>query len=131
MAVPIKFGEEYDKSKILSGKIDQFIQLYNPENYSKILKSRDFLSVFHNDEYLFDAMLETIFRLRFFKRITPRPFNVDSNSYMMMDDLKILATRNGYKDHKQFYSYMSRAYGSYLAKETFVVIRFKRNEDVV
>ena len=126
MSVAIKFGEEYDREKIISGQTDQFIQLYNPENYSRILKSRDFLSVFHKEEYLFDAMLETIFRLRFFRRITPRPYVVDSNSYMMMSDLKVLATRNGFKDHKQFYSTMSRMYGNYLAKETFVVIRFKK-----
>jgi hypothetical protein len=131
MAVSINFGEEYDREKILSGQTDQFIQLYNPDNYSKILKSRDFLNIFHKDEYLFDAMLETIFRIKFYKRITPRPFIVDSNSYMHTEDLEILATRSGYKNHKIFYSTMSRMYGNYMAKEMFVVIRFKRNTEEV
>ncbi len=126
MNFQIKYDKKIDKSKILDGSVDQQIFMFNPERYQKLQKN-PMLSIFHEEEYLFDVGLHDFFKIRFFKHVTNLPFYVDGNRYMSKDELIDLSKRNGYKDHNQFYMFMTKTYGKYLSKETFVVVRFKRD----
>lgn len=125
MNFQIKYDKKTDKEQILGGNINQQIFMFNPERYQKLHKKPQ-ISVFHEDEHLFDAPIHDYFRIRFFKRITNLPFYVEENRYMSKEELIDLSKRNGYKDHNQFYMFMTKTYGKYLSKETFMVVRFKK-----
>lgn len=125
MNVQLKYDLNDNIEQIENGKIDQHISILIPDRYEKIRSGKG-VTIIHGDKHLFDAEQITNFRLRFYKRVTNLPFIVESNRYMNKDELLELAKRSGYKDHNHFYMTMSKLYGKYLAKETFMVVRFKR-----
>jgi hypothetical protein len=125
MNIQLKYDQKDNREHIETGLIDQHISIFIPDRFEKIRSGKG-ITIFYGDDYLFDAEQINSFRLRFYKRITNLPFIVDSNRYMTKDELLELSKRSGYKDHNQFYMTMSKLYGKYLSKETFIVVRFKR-----
>lgn len=127
MSPQITFDQTTDIEKIKNGNVSQIIHIYNPERIQQ-LKSGKLLSIYHQDTFLFHAILDGLFTVRFYKRITPLPFVTGENRYMTREELQDIVRRSGYKDQTAFYFAMSKLYGKYLQKETFVVVRFTKTE---